>query len=1062
MVQLATAPIAAALGGGAIATAVAQVGVGLAISAVVRAQQGRASSAIVSQIPGIRSETTTAGGVNSQNMILGRYVTAGNLVAPRMSHGEVDDTPNAYRTIIADVSDVPVTGLVAAFVNEVNLNVATVLDGTPHPDYGLSIGPTGFDLYRDKIWVKFYDGTQTAADPMLLSKYASRDERPWQSDMVLDGVAYAIVTMKFDRDVWQSDPQLRFVVDGIAVYDPRKDTSIGGSGSHRYGDDSTYEFSRNPMVLVYNILRGIQVDSATRWGLDVAAENLPLSTWAAAMNACDAASYEAGFDVLIARDDPLDVVDELLKACSGDIADVGGTWYARAGAVQLPVAYITDGDILRDSPQTMDMFPELDSRINTITGSCVAPDAKWTAQAIPERQDADALAQDGMVLAADINLPAVTDPVQGQRLTQAWLRDAQKMIRHDITLGPRGLLINPLDAISWTSDLNQYDDKRFEVHSRAIDPLSLSTTFALRERNPDDYDWQAADELPVFAPSEILPVPAAQTVPNFALSPAQVLDGSGQNRRPALRLTWSGDLPDVRTVKYQVRVQGQPGFVAQGNTHDVDGGEAVVRGGILPNTTYEARARLVTDRPTEWTAWASATTPDIRIGGDDIATTYTQALTDAIDGAQTSADNAASDVLDILNRLSDASILVDIGGGVIQAYRFDDNANSTVVLLNGDNVIAPGTLATNRLVVGLGANLLRNANFAQGLSGWQYIGSGARGGETTMSLRAAGTDYAGATFETLLLFQNGTAISGTSEIRSLGLQQDGTALSGAIPVAVDEWYEGSVQASSLRSSGEVLLRFRDSGGNNLGGPGSFIPLDTPDSISNPDRWPRYWVKGQAPAGAVTVELILRKYGTDSGASSSVTFHKPQVARSTQDATEPMPFSPEGTSLIDGGAIIANSITAQTAAIADAAIDTLQVADRAITGTTLYAALAEVTYATPAGFAAFNSTYERTAGYQTEMTFSMDVSASVVGVDPAKIEINLSRDGTAIRTLERTVQPDPLAPGDSRLFLGTIILATIDTSTAGGTTTYGYTISLSGSGWTFKIKNRQLRLKQGKR
>lgn len=43
-------------------------------------------------------------------------------------------------------------------------------------------------------------------------------------------------------------------------------------------------------------------------------------------------------------------------------------------------------------------------------------------------------------------------------------------------------------------------------------------------------------------------------------------------------------------------------IVHRGSYHDVSVGQTIVSKGILPGTSYEARARFVVDRATSWTA----------------------------------------------------------------------------------------------------------------------------------------------------------------------------------------------------------------------------------------------------------------------------------------------------------------------------------------------------------------------------------------------------------------------------------------------------------------------------
>lgn len=180
--------------------------------------------------PGIRTQKTLTGSQNPQGFVLGRYATGGTLVCPPMSHGNVGGTPNAYHTLVIQLTDVPGATL-SGFILD---NEYVEFGETAHADYGtpvlglneIRINPAAFfggagilgsftRNYEGYAWVKFYDGSQTVADPMLLAKYGDHPLRPWSADMVGTGVCYAIVTLRFNRDLFQSLPNLRFEVDGF-------------------------------------------------------------------------------------------------------------------------------------------------------------------------------------------------------------------------------------------------------------------------------------------------------------------------------------------------------------------------------------------------------------------------------------------------------------------------------------------------------------------------------------------------------------------------------------------------------------------------------------------------------------------------------------------------------------------------------------------------------------------------------------------------------------------------------------------------------------------------------
>src|SRR5690606_29023148 len=83
-------------------------------------------------------------------------------------------------------------------------------------------------------------------------------------------------------------PNIRVELRGTKLYDLRKDSTVpGGSGSHRFGQPATYEWSDNPAILEYNYRRGIYVGTQRVLGMSVPASDLINDMYIAAANACD-------------------------------------------------------------------------------------------------------------------------------------------------------------------------------------------------------------------------------------------------------------------------------------------------------------------------------------------------------------------------------------------------------------------------------------------------------------------------------------------------------------------------------------------------------------------------------------------------------------------------------------------------------------------------------------------------------------------------------------------------------------------------------------------------------
>ncbi len=568
--------------------------------------------------PGIKTKVTQTGGTNPQAFPLLKYATAGTHVCPPMSHGSAGKTPNAFLTYVILLSDVPGCSLSRVMIN----SQYVTLGGVAHPDYGLPVtGDAG-----GSAWVKFYDGTQTVADPMLISRYSINPNRPWLADMIGRGSAYAIMTFKYNRELYPSLPRVRFELNGIPLYDPRKDSTVGGSGAHRWANRATWEASTNPIVGAYNVMRGITLTDGSVWGGNLPAEDVPLASWFAGMNECDLLvtngagtepQFRAGFEVSV-DEEPADVIDELMKACIGRIAEIGGMWKVRVGPPGLPVLHITDADIVITRPQDFRPFPNFAASYNGTHATYPDPESNWeTKEAAPVYNATYEAADQGQRLMADLNLAAVPYPAQVRRIMHASVEEERRFRRHEQTLPPDAAILEPLDAISWTSTANGYVTKVFEVDGTTEDLQTILQAVTLREADAADFSYPG---LPAPTPISNLPVlPGNQVVPLFAVSGTSILDATGAARRPAISMTWEPDLADVTGILYEVRLNATGVIVARGSTQDVATGALLLAEGIIAATVYQVRARPVVDRPSAWTAWLPVTTPDTLITSPDLA-----------------------------------------------------------------------------------------------------------------------------------------------------------------------------------------------------------------------------------------------------------------------------------------------------------------------------------------------------------------------------------------------------------------------------------------------------------
>jgi hypothetical protein len=680
---------------GALASAVVSMGANMLLSKLLAPKEP--------DPVGIKQKLSS-GGDNPISFIMGEYATPGKLVY--VNQVDDGDLPNNKLVLVISLSELPVSGF--SDILWINGDKATVDDSfaspvdpaddgttfasySPRPGYFriVEYDKRGGDKYNTQYcWMRFYDGTQTAADPWLKATFGSDPDKPWTDDMIGKGCAYVVVVCVYsDEGIWSGVPEFKFVVRGIPLYDPRKDSSVGGSGSQRWNNPATWGYSENPVVMKYNILRGISYNGEWVWGgQGVEAQHLPLSYWFAAMNHCDETvslasggsvkRYYAGAEISVDTQ-PMDAIKELDKACAGYTTEYGGLWKTWSGPPGASVFSFTDEDIIITEDQTDNLFRPLQETYNGARATYTRPDAGWVSKdAAPIDFDGsggsdDLVSEDGYRLIASVQLPMVTLGNQAQRLMRAAVKDSRRQITHVLQLPPEAYILEPFDVVTWTSDRNGYVNKKFRVES--IDDLpNCNQLVMIRETDPTDYDWDTSFELPESV-GTLTPVRPGTLGLDFTVTADQVDNDTGGKDKPAINIawTWGGFDNGVKSIRWEVRKHGTTKVIASGKSHNVDEGSRTITSAAFRfGKQYDVRLMAVPSqrgRDTNWTAWKSVTLFNI-----DIPTAPT--LTRISDLAD---DGTLNFFLDIdwtaVAGTVTYVVRVAITGGSTRTYRTQDN-----------------------------------------------------------------------------------------------------------------------------------------------------------------------------------------------------------------------------------------------------------------------------------------------------------------------------------------------------------------------------------------------------
>ena len=609
---------------GIIGSALLKTAVGIGLNLLAQSLAGKPKD------PTFSINTTIQGGGDvPRSILLGKTATAGSLVWVN-TWGQDGDSKNAYLTQVIALSDLPIKTLTGVWVNSEKVDLSGSNTG-----WGHSVAQYRKDG-RDNLWIKFYDGTQTAADTFLTGT-CSNHQRQWSSNRVGRGVAYVIITALVAKNMFSGIPSFKFEVDGARLYDITKDSSAGGNGSQRWSDPATWggDGDHLPAVQAYNILRGIQYGNKWLYGLQgVTAARLPAVSWIKQINKCRQQVQGAhGFEPMYRSGGELPVdapiataLEAILTACQGRISEVGGTYAIHIGAPDVPVIEFTDDDILSTEEQTFTPFFGLADSVNGISATYPSPTDGWVTITAPPLYRADLEARHGnRRLMSDVPLDFVPYPEQVQRLMKSALLEAQRARRHTLVLPPRfWAFCTPVEYVVWSSVRNGYQAKMFRIDG-VSDKGNLDVLVDVTEVDPSDYAWDSSSEFrpPVDGAVGIIR-PEPMPIISFGALPAVAQDSNGNNRRCGIRLFWDGAVNAVDFVQYEVRKTETLETIYIGRTEEVPRASLIIAPGmlLLPNQSYQVRARYGTyDGNTEfiWADWIGVITDDIRLGPLDIS-----------------------------------------------------------------------------------------------------------------------------------------------------------------------------------------------------------------------------------------------------------------------------------------------------------------------------------------------------------------------------------------------------------------------------------------------------------
>lgn len=640
----------------------------------------------------------------------GKCASEGSLVYAN-TWGKAGKTPNAYFTQVIALSDLPIKGVLRVMVNGSYVTLLTPADA----DKGSPVSEFRLDGV-DHLWVKIYDGTQTAADTFMVNSVSS-DERPYEATRVGTGVAYAICTSRINQTLFTTFPKFRFELDSVRLYDPSKDTTAGGSGTQRWSNPATWGGDGDylPVVQAYNIMRGITYAGTWLFGFNgMSAGRIPLPDAIASINACRATvavgasktepRYRAG-GYLQFSSECGSVLEAIMMAAAGRIVDIGGVYKIQVGSGSTAVdASITDADLRSEHDAPFYPVKGLADLINGVTAQYPNPADGYNpkdAKAI-YRTDLEALDQSRR-LPVQLSFSNVPYAHQVRRLMRTAIGEARRFRRHTLPLPSDFWALEPGDVIAWTSDRHGYTEKKFRVTAVMEEPTSEITADCV-EIDPSDYDPPDYSDYPTVPTwQSVIKLPAVETLRGWNVTAGTAKDGAGDDRRPTIVCEWdTDDLDGCEGVEIEIALNGGATFFKKFVRKFKAG--RYVWDNPLPDTAYMARGFLVADRPTDWTGWENATTGDVKFSFADMADPFIAAF-----------DAAANDAATALSGHN--ALVSGFSGTLVDGFNAVNTATTALAATQASHAASIGGLNTSVTnILGCRADLMTGTALAALLS----------------------------------------------------------------------------------------------------------------------------------------------------------------------------------------------------------------------------------------------------------------------------------------------------------------------------------------------------------
>ncbi len=482
-----------------------------------------------------------------------------------------------------------------------------------------------------RVWMTWHDGRPgQTADADLITKSAQDPDviagvyGGWTSNHRGAGCAYVHVEVQFDDDILTSIPEFLFDVKGAPLYDRRKDSTAGGSGSHRYDDPSTWEWTANAAVALDHYMLGYAVeDDPLAFGVGLSQIEVPYATFAQLADLCDeeVATGEGDAAATMARFEANAIVttaagfEETIESFANQmcarVVDLGGQIGVLGAEERTSVVTLDDGDWASD--ESVRYAPHL--AFSDLKGAVIGtfPDPANLWQPTPYQRQTTAyfqLPDGGEAPTAQLDLPFETNSRRAVRIAAAWIARESLQPRLAGTFATRSNAwrLAPGDWFTMSSERLQFSTQLFEVVDN-VRHEDFTVTLTARAIDPAFLAFGTDQDVDLSVPPVLEPYDLRLDAPTFTPTATTIVGGG--NTEPVISVVV--DTPAAVAREFVIEAKEWNGTTLVGPSlffvGHADDLTTILRQGLKPGTQYKIRMKARAGaRESTWSDWSAPVT----------------------------------------------------------------------------------------------------------------------------------------------------------------------------------------------------------------------------------------------------------------------------------------------------------------------------------------------------------------------------------------------------------------------------------------------------------------------